>query len=123
MLDANMPRSALSVISAHGHRVDHVKDFGMWGDTDQRIAEWANTEGAALITRDLDFADVRSYPPESSAGFLVLRVPDNWTAPRIAKLLDRFFGMTDLVAQIPGHLVILDPQQARYRPALEQTSS
>jgi hypothetical protein len=73
----------------------------------------------AIITRDIDFADVRRYPPGGSAGFLVLRVPDSWIATEINNLLAGFLRMGHLIEQIPGHLVILDPRQVRFRPALE----
>ena len=118
LLDANMPRSSLDIIATHGYQVEHVKDIGMGDATDRDIAAHVRRVAAVLITRDLDFADVRSYPPESSAGYLVLRVPDNWIASEIATLIDHFFAMKDLLVQIPGHLVILDPRQVRFRPAL-----
>lgn len=118
LLDANVPRSMLNIIEAHGHEAWHVSDIGLGDETDQRIAAQADFLGAVTITRDLDFADIRTYPPEPTPGFLVLRVPDDWTATRIVALMGRFLGMTDLVTQIPGHLVILDPQQVRFRPAL-----
>jgi len=118
LLDANMPRSTLDVLRAHKHEAWHVKGIGLGDATDERIAAQARGLNAALVTRDLDFADVRAYPPESAPGFLVLRVPDNWTAARILALMQRFLGMTDLVARIPGHLVMLDPRQVRFRPGL-----
>lgn len=120
LLDANMPRSTLGVIKAHGFQAEHVKDIGMGDAVDEDIAAYAHREHAVLTTRDLDFADIRSYPPGPSPGYLVLRVPDNWIASRIATLMEDFLAMDDLVLQIPGHLVILDPHQVRFRPALDQ---
>lgn len=118
LLDANMPRSTLKVLRDHSYEAWHVKDIGLGDATDQRIATQARELDATLVTRDLDFADVRAYPPETAPGFLVLRVPDEWTTARIVVLMERFLGMTDLVAQIPGHLVMLGPRQVRFRPAL-----
>lgn len=113
---ANIPRAAMKVLHRQGHIAEHVRDIGLGDASDDRIA--AQAEGAVLVTRDLDFADVRRYPPVDGPGFLVLRVPEHLTADHIATLLERFVSMTNLVSQIPGHLVVLDENRARFRPAL-----
>lgn len=118
LLDANMPRAALTALARHGHLADHVKDLSLGAAPDDEIAARARADGAVLVTRDLDFADVRSYPPRETPGLLVLRVPDDWTAIRIVALLDQFLSMDSLVACLPGHLAILDQHQVRFRPAL-----
>jgi predicted nuclease of predicted toxin-antitoxin system len=118
LLDANMPRSAIRVLAEHEHTAIHVNDVGLGDALDEQVAAWAVAESAVLITRDLDFADIRSYPPRASPGILVVRVPDDWTAIRIVGLLEEFLSMEELVTRIPGHLVILDRNQARFRPAL-----
>ena len=42
-------------------------------------------------------------------------------ANEIAQLLKRFLMLPELVAHIPGHLVILDSNRVRFRPALKPT--
>jgi predicted nuclease of predicted toxin-antitoxin system len=118
LLDANMPRAALRVLVAAGHSAAHVRDLDMRAATDAVIDQYAEATGHILVTRDLDFADTRAYPPEPSPGRLVLRVPDNSTANDIAALLSRFLTASDLIRQIPGHLVVLEPDRVRFRPAL-----
>jgi predicted nuclease of predicted toxin-antitoxin system len=118
LLDANMPRSTLALFAEHGHTAVHVNDIGLSSAPDHQIAARARVEDAVLVTRDIDFADVRNYPPEASPGFLVLRVADDWTASQISSLTGTFLNMEALVANIPGHLVILDHRQVRFRPAL-----
>jgi len=120
LLDANMPRAALDVTRSRGHGVEHVRDIGLDDATDARIAEHARSVGAVLVTRDLDFADVRRYLPAESCGLLVLRVPDDSTALQVAAVLDRFLALADLVVQLPGHLVILERDRVRFRPALTE---
>jgi predicted nuclease of predicted toxin-antitoxin system len=93
LLDANMPRSALALLMQHGHEAEHVKDIGLGNAPDGEIAAQAFADGAVLVTRDLDFADVRRYPPQRTPGFLVLRIPDDWTAKQIVALLGRFLSM------------------------------
>ncbi len=123
LLDANMPRAALRVLIAAGHSAAHVRDLDMGAATDAVIDQYAQAWGHILVTRDLDFADTRAYPPEPSPGRLVLRVPDNSSANEIADLLARFLAATDLVAQIPGHLVVLEEDRVRFRPAVTPDES
>ena len=97
LLDANMPRSALRALIAAGHSAAHVRDLEMGRASDDLIDRHAQATGAILVTRDLDFADTRAYPPETAPGRLVLRVADNDTAEAIADLLKRFLTLKDLV--------------------------
>jgi predicted nuclease of predicted toxin-antitoxin system len=76
LLDANMPRSAIGTLSARGHHVEFARDIGLGAAPDTQIAERARQTGNALLTRDLDFADIRQYPPGQYGGIVVLRLPD-----------------------------------------------
>jgi predicted nuclease of predicted toxin-antitoxin system len=76
-LDANLPRSAVSALTKLGHQVEFARDIGMANARDEEIAARARETQAALVTRDMDFADIRRYPPEQHAGIVVLRLPDD----------------------------------------------
>ena len=54
-----------AAFQARGHDALTVRDQGMRGDPDSRIASACLSEGRGLVTLDLDFADVRRYPPET----------------------------------------------------------
>jgi predicted nuclease of predicted toxin-antitoxin system len=118
LLDANMPRSAVAVLASLGHDVDFARDIGLANAPDSRIAARARSSGAALITRDVDFTDVRHYPPADYQGIVVLRLPDDAVAQDIVNLLERFLKQTELIKQLPGHLAILEFHRVRFRPAL-----
>ena len=118
LMDANLPRTAVAVFQAAGHTAAHVKELGMGGATDDIIAARARAEGWVLVTRDLDFADVRAYPPADYAGLLVLRLGDEATAVEIKALLESFMGEAEWLGQLPGRLCILEPGRVRFRPAL-----
>ena len=64
LIDANLPRSAIGTLTARGHHAEFARDIGLGAAPDAQIAERVRQTGAALLTRDLDFADVRHYPPE-----------------------------------------------------------
>jgi len=59
-----------------------------------------------------------AYPPAHYQGLVVIRLPDDAIAKKILSLLERFLKQTELVAQLPGHIVILEKGRVRFRPAL-----
>ncbi len=114
-----MPRSTLALLQSLGHVAEHVRDLGLWEAPDSQIAARARGTSAVLLTRDLDFSDIRHYPPADYQGLLVMRLPDDAVAQDILNSLERFLKQIELVAQLPGHLVILEEGRVRFRPALQ----
>lgn len=119
LVDANMPRSVMALLENFGHDTEFARDIGLGHVPDSVIASQARVLKAAIITRDLDFADIRNYPPHEYDGIIVLRMPDDAVASAIVHLLERFLEQTELVAQIPSHLVIVEPDRVRFRPPLQ----
>ena len=113
ILDANMPYSAKKIFQRLD-QVIHVRDIGLGGASDNEILERANQEGAILVTRDLDFANIILHPINAHAGAVVLRVPPYFTAEDIKKVLKQFFSVVDR-ALLPQALTIVEPGQFRMR--------
>ena len=118
LVDANMPRSTLALLASLGHHAEHVRDIGLGHAPDAEIAAHARKRESVIVTRDVDFADIRNYPPHEFNGIIVMRMPDDAVAQTIVNLLERFLKETELAAQLPGHLVILESDRVRFRPAL-----
>src|SRR3989338_6982634 len=93
LLDANLPYSAKELF-APKHEVFHVRDIGLANASDEKILVWAKTNGAILITRDLDFANIQRVPPENYHGIIVLRLPSFYVADHIKRVLAEFFSKT-----------------------------
>jgi predicted nuclease of predicted toxin-antitoxin system len=72
-LDENIPGDAASLLRAAGHEVHSVVDEHLEGTSDAQLLDACLKEGRLLITLDLDFADIRGYPPSRHAGIWVLR--------------------------------------------------
>jgi predicted nuclease of predicted toxin-antitoxin system len=72
-LDENLPRDAVTLLRAAGNDVHTVDDERLAGGPDARILDACVQEGRILVTLDLDFADIRAYPPSSHRGIWVLR--------------------------------------------------
>jgi Domain of unknown function (DUF5615) len=62
--DENLPVEVAELLRQHQHDALSVHDQQLAGQVDPRIARVCQTENRALVTCDLDFADIRAYPPE-----------------------------------------------------------
>ena len=101
------------LFSEHGHDADTVPDEGLAAHPDEDIAERAKLEGRMLVTLDRGFGDIRSFPPGSHPGIVVLRPVNQRTATVLAlaeELLTRH-ALGDLIACN----VIVQPNAIRIR--------
>lgn len=73
-VDENLPVEAAQLLRAAGHDALTVMDQTLAGSPDERIIEVCKRERRALVTSDLDLADVRTYPPGEYPGLTVLRL-------------------------------------------------
>ena len=76
LIDANLPRAVIAVVQSLGHQAEFARDIGLASATDAQIAKHALQYSAALLTRDLDFADIRRYSPDQYSGVVVLRLQE-----------------------------------------------
>src|SRR6266478_8674813 len=118
LIDANMPRSIIALVTNLGHEVEFARDIGLGAAPDQEIAARAQASGAVLLTRDLDFADVRRYPPALYSGLVVLRLPDGMIAKDIVRVTERFLQDSTFVGNVAGRPAIVEQDRVRFRPAL-----
>jgi predicted nuclease of predicted toxin-antitoxin system len=75
MVDENMPAEVATMSVEAGHDALTVPDQQLGGRPDTEIADICQREGRAIFTLDLDFADIRAYPPSDYPGIVVLRLP------------------------------------------------
>ena len=73
-LDENLPIEASTLLQNAGHDAMTVLDQNMGGEPDKQIIKVCTQEQRVLITLDLDFADIKTYPPAEYHGIFVLRV-------------------------------------------------
>ncbi len=72
-LDENMARAHQELLVNAGYLADRVTDQGLSGAADPIVWQRVVDEGRFFITLDLDFSDVRRFPPGSHPGILLLR--------------------------------------------------
>jgi hypothetical protein len=65
-LDENLPVEATRLLRASGHDAWSVVDQHLQGTADDALDRVCRDEGRILVTLDLDFSDIRSYPPAQS---------------------------------------------------------
>jgi predicted nuclease of predicted toxin-antitoxin system len=118
LIDANLPRSTVEVLQRFGHEVEFARDIGLAAAADEQIAAHALKSKAVILTRDLDFADIRRYPPDRYYGIVVLRLPDSAIAQEIVGVIERFLLEPAFLEPLVGRLAIVEAERVRFRPPL-----
>ena len=112
-LDENLHADTAELLRQHGHDCLTVQDQGLRGSSDEEIARVCQNEKRVLVTLDLDFSDVRTYPPGQYAGIIVMRLPDQ-SRRFVLKVIQRTLLLLDSEPLI-GHLWIVDTHHVRIR--------
>jgi predicted nuclease of predicted toxin-antitoxin system len=71
-LDENLSRSVAELFRTAGHDAATVRDQGLQGAPDEKVFEVSAREGRVLVTLDRDLGQVLRFPPDASAGIIVI---------------------------------------------------
>jgi len=112
-IDENLPIEAAEALAAAGHDAQTIHDQAMVGNPDPQVAAVCRSEQRALVTLDLDFSDIRAYPPADYPGIIVLR-PRNQAKPTVVSLIARLIPLLDSETLI-GNLWIVQETALRIR--------
>ena len=85
----------------------------MAGNIDPDVAQVCQKEARALLTLDLDFSDIRAYPPEDYHGIVVFR-PAIQSITTLVRLTTRLLTLFER-EPLEGHLWIVEDHQVRIR--------
>lgn len=112
-LDENLSRNVETELQTAGHNVKTTLQQGLGGSHDAVLLDACRTEGRILVTFDLDFANIRAYPPDQQHGVWVLRPPTQ----SIQDTLDALRSAVELLGQesADGKLWIVQPGRVRVR--------
>ena len=110
-LDENLPRDAEALLRNGGHDVRTVIDEQLGGYSDSRVFEASQAEYRILITFDLDFSDIRVYPPPGHKGIWVLR-PRTQSVDNTLTLLKAALIVLE-AEPTQGRLWIVEPDRVR----------
>jgi hypothetical protein len=90
-----------------------VLDENLGGRADRAVGEIIRNEKRALITLDLDFGDIRAFPPGDYAGLIVLRLAMQ-DKPRVLAVIERVIRLLK-TEPLTGLLWVVDEVAVRVR--------
>ena len=111
--DENLPAEMAALFAGAGHDAVTVLDEQIGGAQDPDIATISLTEGRILMTLDVDFTDIRTYPPQRYPGIVVFRLnrqTRDYLLEIGASLLRELTG-----ASLQGQLWIVEDARIRIR--------
>src|SRR3989304_33518 len=73
-IDENLPEEITEILNKSGYDAVSVYQQRMKGYSDSALYKVCQNENRILITLDSDFGDIRTYPPQNSAGIILIRV-------------------------------------------------
>lgn len=112
-VDENLPAEVVKLLADAGHDGISVLSQKMSGKPDGKVASVCAAESRALITLDLDFADIRIYPPASYPGIIVLR-PRQQDKHSVLAIIVRLIPILP-TQPLDKHLWIVDETTIRTR--------
>ncbi|MCA6573582.1 MAG: DUF5615 family PIN-like protein [Pseudanabaena sp.] len=73
-IDENLPIELAEILQNEGYDASTIYSESLKGAKDPTVIAVCQDEQRVLVTLDLDFADIQTYPPQNYAGIIVLRV-------------------------------------------------
>jgi predicted nuclease of predicted toxin-antitoxin system len=112
-LDENLSRHLKPLLTRGGHDVVTAADENLLSCSDTEIAAAALREERMLLTLDVEFADLRKYPPGSHPGIILFR-PPSFGPLSVNKFIADFLNSADL-SRLTSCVAIVDPVNVRVR--------
>jgi predicted nuclease of predicted toxin-antitoxin system len=112
-LDENLSRHLKPVLTALGHDTLTAADENLLSRPDTEIAGAAKHENRMVLTLDIEFADLRKYPPGSHPGVILFR-PLSLSPLSVNKFITDFMRRTDL-EKLAACVAVVDPVHVRIR--------
>ena len=112
-VDENLPVEVADLLRGAGHDAATVLEQNLGGAADNQLAIVCHQEERAIVTLDLDFADIRTYPPEQFSGIVVLRLRQH-DKPHVVQIMQKFVQAVE-TETLMGKLWIIDEKRIRIR--------
>lgn len=112
-VDENLPIEVGDALRDAGHDAASVHEQRMAGHPDSDVASVCKSEGRAIVTLDVEFGDIRKYPPRDYKGIVVLRLTDQ-SKPAVLGVMVRVLRMLEQ-EPLDHQLWIVDESDVRIR--------
>lgn len=115
-IDEDLPRQVVALLRERGHQADSVVDQSMAGWNDADLWRNIQVERRFLVTADKGFADIRSHPPGTHSGVMLLRPDQDGIRPMV-ELVVKVLQSHDLNA-LAGSTTVVTPRGVRVRKSV-----
>jgi predicted nuclease of predicted toxin-antitoxin system len=112
-VDENLPVEIADLLRSAGQLVETIEEEGLRGVDGDVLMMQLQREGRALVTLDLDFSDIRAYPPQAYHGIIILRTKRQDKATLLT-LVQQFIPLLQ-VGPLAGNLWIVEADRVRIR--------
>jgi predicted nuclease of predicted toxin-antitoxin system len=116
-LAENLGRAHVALVRKAGHVAERVAEEGLSGAKDANLWQHICNEGYFFITLDLDFSDVRRFPPGTHPGILLIRARSrarSKSRAAVSFVLQQVL-MTHPLNTLAGCLAVADETSTRIR--------
>jgi predicted nuclease of predicted toxin-antitoxin system len=113
LIDQNIRIEVAEALREDGHEVMHASDANLDRRDDEVILRFANARQLAIVTFDVDFAELAFWGREPHHGVIRLKIEPQIPS-RILPVLRRFLA-THSPASLENSLVILAENKVRIR--------
>ena len=112
-IDENLPVETAGILQQAGHDAETVHSEKLTGANDQRLSVVCQNEHRVLITLDIGFADIRTYPPNELPGIIVVR-SKRQDKPHILNIIQKLVPAIEK-EELTGKRWIVEEKQIRIR--------
>lgn len=98
LVDAQLPPALVRLLREHYHEAEHVTEIGPAHASDRDIWRYALEQGAVIVTKDEDFADMVAISSREGPAVVWVRVGNTRRAALLAwfePLIDAIIEMVD----------------------------
>jgi predicted nuclease of predicted toxin-antitoxin system len=74
LADENIFPNVITFLRKLGHEFKGIQEYDLTHATDENIIDIATKEKRTILTFDKHFGDILRYPPQNSAGIILIRI-------------------------------------------------
>ena len=114
VIDEDIPRSTGIILKENGYDILDIRDHGLRGEKDEKIYEFAQENGAVVLTGDRGFGNTQRFPLGEHNGIVVTNFPNEMPTSMInQQLLVRLKHINE--DDYKGNVIIIEPLKIRIR--------
>ena len=112
-LDENLSRHLKQILSDLQHDATTAAEEDLLAKSDTAVAAAAKNDDRVLLTLDVEFGDLRKYPPGTHPGIVLFR-PRSFGPVSVNRFVEDFVRGADL-RLLRGCVAVVDPDRVRGR--------